>query len=279
MTFHAAKNRLLCHYCGFSSTVPDRCPQCDGKLKYVGAGTQKVESELLGIFPGVDIIRMDADTVTRSNSHDRLLSRFRDGKAHILLGTQMVAKGLDFENVTLVGVLSADTSLYMSDYKAHEKTFSLITQVVGRSGRGAKPGRAVIQTYTPEHDVIRLASRQDYDGFYEREIALRNALGSPPVRDLIAVFATGIDETAVFAACKIIKGSLEGYFRGDSDVSLLGPAPAAVPRINNRYRYRLLVSCKNTKRVRDTVAHAIRSFSRDKAGRGVTVYADTDIYD
>ena len=279
MTFHAVKNRLLCHYCGLSYPLPERCPECGGKLKHIGFGTQKVEAELLELFPDIEIIRMDADTVTRSNSHDKLLSRFREGRAQILLGTQMVTKGLDFENVTLVGVLSADMMLYMSDYRAHEKTFSLITQVVGRSGRGVKPGRAVIQTFTPEHDVIKLASKQDYDGFYEREIALRNALGCPPIRDLISIFASGIDENAVFAACKKLRGTLEGYFRGDSEIKLLGPAPATVLKINNRYRYRLLVSCKNTKSARDTIAHTIRGFSRDKLSRGVTIYADSDMYD
>ena len=279
MTFHSANQRLMCHYCSYSFPVPGACPQCGGKLKFIGAGTQKVESELQELFPGVKTIRMDADTVSRSNSHDKLLSRFREGKAQILLGTQMVTKGLDFENVTLVGVLSADSSLYMSDYRAHEKTFSLITQVVGRSGRGEKPGRAVIQTFTPGHDVIQLASKQDYDGFYEREIVIRQVLGSPPVRDLMTLAATGLDEAAVVSACYRLRGALEGYLRGQKGIKLLGPAPAPIPKINDRYRYRLLVSCVNTKQVRDTIAHTIREFSRDKHSRGVSVYADADVYD
>ena len=157
MTYHTAIKRLLCHYCGYSIPTADICPECSGKLKFIGAGTQKIEKELNDLYPEIRIIRMDADTTTRINSHDKLLSSFRKHEADILLGTQMVTKGLDFENVTLVGVLSADTSLYMSDYRANEKTFSLITQVVGRSGRGEKPGRAVIQTFTPEHKVITLA--------------------------------------------------------------------------------------------------------------------------
>jgi len=191
----------------------------------------------------------------------------------------MVTKGLDFERVTLVGVLSADMSLYMSDYRAHEKTFSLITQVIGRSGRGEKPGRAVIQTFTPGHDVLELASKQDYDGFYEREMEFRLALGSPPVSDLLSLAATGIDENAVLSACKKMRAALADYLRGEKGVKLLGPAPAPVPKINNRYRYRLLVSCVNTKRIRDTVAHTIRELSRDKTTRGVTVFADADLYD
>ena len=156
MTYHTAIKRLLCHYCGYSIPTADICPECSGKLKFIGAGTQKIEKELNDLYPEIKIIRMDADTTTRINSHDKLLSSFRKHEADILLGTQMVTKGLDFENVTLVGVLSADTSLYMSDYRANEKTFSLITQVVGRSGRGEKPGRAVIQTFTPEHKSSRL---------------------------------------------------------------------------------------------------------------------------
>jgi len=222
---------------------------------------------------------MDSDTVTRTNSHDKLLTRFREGQAQVLLGTQMVTKGLDFENVTLVGVISADMSLYKGDYRAYEKTFSLITQVVGRSGRGEKPGRAVIQTFTPGHDVIKLASKQDYDGFYEREIVLRRTLGSPPVRDLLTIAATGNDESAVLGACNAIRSVLEYHFIGKSGVKLFGPAPAPVPKVSNRFRYRLLVSCENTKRVRDTIAHTIREFSRDKRSRGVTVFADADVYD
>ena len=278
MTYHSANERLLCHYCGYSLPLPESCPECGGKLRFIGAGTQKVESELRELFPAIGIIRMDTDTVSALNSHEKLLSRFQDEKASVLIGTQMVTKGLDFENVTLVGVLSADLSLYMNDYRAHEKTFSLITQVVGRSGRGEKPGRAVIQTFTPGHEVITFASRQDYDGFYEREIALRRVLGSPPVRDLLTVTASGIDETAVLAACVKLKGVIEGYLCGGG-VKILGPAPVPVSKVNNRYRYRLLVSCENTKRVRDTIAHTIKAFSRDKQGRGVSVFADADSYD
>ncbi|MCL2249780.1 MAG: primosomal protein N' [Oscillospiraceae bacterium] len=279
MTFHVSNRRLLCHYCGFSIPEPNTCPDCSGKLKFIGAGTQKVESELLEIFPDIKIIRMDADTTSRKDSHDRLLSEFRKKKAEILLGTQMVTKGLDFENVTLVGVVSADMSLYMSDYRAGEKTFSLITQVVGRSGRGEKPGRAVIQTFTPENRVITLASKQDYDGFYESEIELRKALGSPPVSDLIGLSVTGADENNVIAACAKLRQALAGYLRGESNVKILGPAPAIVSKIKKKYRYKLIVSCINSKNIRETIAHIIRAFSKDKDIKGVTVYADVDIGD
>jgi primosomal protein N' (replication factor Y) len=279
MTFHSSNNRLLCHYCGYSIYTPADCPQCTGKLKFVGAGTQKVESELIEMFPDISIIRMDADTVSRKDSHNKLLSRFRENKAQILLGTQMVTKGLDFDNVTLVGVISADSMLNIGDFRAHERTFSLITQVVGRAGRGDKTGRAVIQTFTPDHEVIALASKQDYFGFYEREIALRHALSSPPIRDLISITATGIDEKMVVSACGRLLSSLKNYFSDVSNIKLLGPAPALVPKVKNRYRYRLLVGCENNKKARDIIAHSIKEFMRSKHSKGIVVYADADIYD
>ncbi|MCL1835732.1 MAG: primosomal protein N' [Oscillospiraceae bacterium] len=279
MTYHSANGRMLCHYCGYSLPLPPACPDCDSSLRFVGAGTQKVEAELLEIFPDASVIRMDADSVSRLNSHEKLLSKFREGGAQILLGTQMVTKGLDFENVTLAGVLSADSMLYMSDYRAYEKAFSLITQVIGRSGRGGKQGRAVIQTFNPRHEIVLLASRQDYDGFYERELALRETLGSPPVRDLISLAVSGLNEMAVISACSALKEMLLGYFRGARGVKILGPAPAYVAKVNNRFRYRLLISCDNNKKVRQTVAHVMRLFTGDIRSRGVTVFADTDPYD
>ena len=279
MTYHISNRRLICHYCGYTISTPDNCPDCSGKLKYIGAGTQKIEVELNELFPDISIIRMDADTTTRINSHDKLLSDFRKQKAQILLGTQMVTKGLDFVNVTLVGVISADLSLYTSDYRSNERTFSLITQVVGRSGRGEKPGRAVIQTFTPENRIITLASKQNYDGFFENEISMRQLLNSPPVRDLIALTTTGSNESKVLASCNKVKIALQGYFRGENSINLLGPAPTAVSKVNNKYRYRLLVNCENNKRVREVIAHVIREFARDNSNRGVTVVADVDVYD
>ena len=276
MTYHSSNKRLVCHYCGYSLPIPSGCPECNGKLRFIGTGTQKVETELHTLFPGISIIRMDADTVGRKNSHDKLLSHFRNRGASILLGTQMVTKGLDFDNVTLVGVISADSMLYMGDFRAQERAFSLITQVVGRSGRGIKDGRAVIQTFSPEHDVILLAAKQDYVAFYEREIALRETLGSPPAHDLFSVTVSGIDESSVTLASAMLGATLGNYFSGDKMVKLLGPAPAPISKIKNTHRYRILISCDNTKAVRDTIAHTIREFSREKAGRGITVYADSD---
>ena len=279
MTYHSANGRLMCHYCGHSMPEPERCPDCGGRLKYIGAGTQKVEEELRERFNGARVLRMDADTISAANPHTKILRDFREGKADILLGTQMVAKGLDFPNVTLVGVVFADLSLYINDYRAHERTFSLITQVVGRAGRGGLSGRAVIQTMTPGHEVIRFASRQDYDGFYEHEIARREAVGAPPFRTVLTVAVSGLVEEAVLRGGAMIRDSLRRYLADEAEISVLGPAPVAVVRVNNRFRYRVTLMCRNTKRVRDTVAHTVREFSKDSKNRGVAVYADIDPFE
>ena len=175
LTYHSANRRLMCHYCGWSQPLPERCPSCGGLLNFVGAGTQKVEEELRALFPGTRVMRMDADTVSAAHSHQAMLDQFRRERIPILLGTQMVAKGLDFENVTLVGAVSADQLLYTGSICASERAFSLLTQVVGRAGRGEKAGRAVVQTFTPDSDVVRFAAAQDYDSFYAQEAAIRQA--------------------------------------------------------------------------------------------------------
>lgn len=279
MTYHSANRRMMCHYCGHSIPEPDSCPECGGRLKYIGAGTQKVEEELKEMFSGVRVLRMDADTVSAANPHTKILREFCEGRADILLGTQMVAKGLDFENVTLVGVVFADLSLYINDYRAHERTFSLITQVIGRAGRGMLSGRAVIQSMTPENEVIRLASRQDYDSFYDHEIARREAAGAPPYRTVMTVTATGLTEEAVLRGCAVIRESLKRYLGDEQELSVLGPAPASIARVNNKFRYRVTLMCRNTKRIRDTVAHTVREFSKDSKNRGVSVYADIDPFE
>ena len=279
MTYHSANGRLMCHYCGHSMPEPELCPECGGRLKYIGAGTQKVEEELRERFNGARVLRMDADTITAANPHTKILRDFREGKADILLGTQMVAKGLDFPNVTLVGVVFADLSLYINDYRAHERTFSLITQVIGRAGRGGLSGRAVLQTMTPGHEVIRFASRQDYDGFYAHEIERRTAVGAPPVRSVITLAVSGLVEENVLRGCVRIRDSLRRYLEAEPDITILGPAPAAVVRVNNRFRYRVTLMCRNTKLIRDTVAHTVREFSKDSKNRGVAVYADVDPFE
>ncbi len=281
LTYHSANGRLMCHYCGHSEPAPRTCPSCGGTLHTVGAGTQRLEHALEERFPGVPVLRMDADAVSATHTHEALFDRFQKEKIPILVGTQMVAKGLDFENVTLVGVISADASLYVDDYRAAERTFSLLTQVVGRAGRGSKTGRAIIQTYTPENDVILAAKRQDYDAFYQQEITLRQLRGCPPFRDLFVLTASGAEEGAVLRTCMRLRQTLESWLSrpGSPPVLLLGPAPAAVAKVNNRYRYRLTMSGKNNKTLRTLVGDLLRCAMSDSYNRGVSVSADINPLD
>lgn len=283
LTYHSANGRLMCHYCGHSERLPDHCPECGGALNFIGVGTQKVQEELESLFPGVEVLRMDTDTISASQSHEALLSRFEKEKIPILVGTQMVAKGLDFENVTLVGVIAADLALYVDSFRAAERTFSLLTQVVGRAGRGGKTGRAVIQTYTPDNDVIRYAASQDYDSFFEQEIDLRKLMEYPPFRDLFVLTASGLNEVSVLRACQQLRRSLERWIAvwpsPENRPRLLGPAPAAVAKVNHRYRYRLTLMCQNTKEVRGLLAQMLRAANRDKENRGVSIFADVNPYD
>lgn len=283
LTYHSANGRLMCHYCGYSERAPKVCPECGGTLNFIGAGTQKVQEELQNVFPGTEVLRMDTDTISATHTHEKLLSRFEREKIPILVGTQMVAKGLDFPNVTLVGVVAADLSLYVDDYRAGERTFSLLTQVVGRAGRGEKIGRAVIQTYTPENDVIVCAARQDYDTFYEQEITLRRMRNCPPFCDLFVLTASGRMESAVLQTCMRLRRSLEGWLSRPPldrlDAQLLGPAPASVAKVNERYRYRLTLACRNTREVRAMVAYLLRCAQADKENKGVSVSADVNPLD
>lgn len=276
LTYHSVSRRLICHYCGHSRRPDDECPECGGVLRYLGVGTQSVESELKELFPGTEILRMDADTVAPAGSHEKLLDRFREERIPIMVGTQMVTKGLNFENVTLVGVLSADQSLYAGDYRAGERTFSLITQVVGRSGRGAKPGRAVIQTYTPDNEIIVQAASQDYDAFYHTELALRRLQNTPPFTDLFAVTVSGLVEERVGASCRTIRRRLDALLAGRGDVRILGPAPLAVVKVNNRYRYRVMIAASPGAHVRGVIASVVMEAGSDKAFSDVSIYADND---
>ena len=220
---------------------------------------------------------MDTDTVTAARSHEAILEEFRRGKAPFLVGTQMVAKGLDFENVTLVGVVLADQSLFVDDFRAGERTFSLLTQVVGRAGRGEKAGRALIQTFTPEHDVLRFSARQDYDSFYRTEIQLRRLRREPPFRDVFLITASGLNEGAVLRASVQFRQALEGALgQLDQEWQLLGPAPAAVAKINDRYRYRLTLTAQNSRALRQLLAALLRAAHQDRENRGL--YADLNPY-
>lgn len=274
LTYHSANKRLMCHYCGYSQKVDDTCPECGGALSYVGAGTQMIVEELSERFPGVEVLRMDADTVSGAGSHEVLLDRFRDDKVPIMVGTQMVTKGLDFPNVTLVGVISADQALYCGDYRASERTFSLITQVVGRSGRGETPGRAVIQTFTPKNEVIMQAAAQDYDSFYRSELELRRLQSCPPFADLFCLTAVGLVESDVLHCLNTAKHILSKQLCESACLRILGPAPLPVVRVNNRFRYRLIVSCKDTKDIRGLLGDIIIYCSKNRKFKGVTLFGD-----
>ncbi|MDR2670314.1 MAG: primosomal protein N' [Oscillospiraceae bacterium] len=277
LTYHAANDRLMCHRCGYSEKRPDACPDCAGPFRPVGTGTQKVEEELRALFPGVEMLRMDADTTAGQGAHAKLLARFREGRVPLLIGTQMVTKGLDFENVTLVGVLDADQALHTGEFRAHERAFSLITQVVGRAGRGEKPGRAVIQTFTPDHPVLAAAAAQDYEAFYRDEIALRQAVGLPPFCDIVTLVFSGTDPERVQHACLRLRRAV-GQTGRRLFAQMLGPVPALVWKVNNRYRYHMTLTGHYDKAVRGYVGGLLTAFREDGQNRGVHLYADVNAY-
>lgn len=283
LTYHSANNRLMCHYCGHSQSAPERCPECGGPLKTIGTGTQKVQEELEFLFPDMPTIRMDADTVSAVNTHEKILERFQKEKIPVLIGTQMVAKGLNLPDVTLVGVLDADLSLYTGGFRAGETTFNMLTQVVGRAGRGDSPGRAMIQTLMPEHQVIRLAARQDYGGFYDLEINLRRVQNAPPFGDIAAIVFLGQEEAAVLRGAAKLRDSLTACLRQpeyrEERCTVLGPAPCVVPKINYNFRYQLTLRCRMTRNLRLLLAYLLRQFSKDRANRGVSAFVDVNGFD
>lgn len=281
LTYHSRNGRLMCHHCGYSQPMPETCPECGGThLKLIGSGTQSIEDELQELLPEAQILRMDADTTEGRVSHEKLLDSFAKGKADILLGTQMVAKGLDFDNVTLVGVLEADLSLYCGDYHATERTFSLLAQVVGRAGRRTRPGRAVIQTYTPEHPVIQAAASQDYDAFYEQEILTRQALKAPPFADQFVFRFGGTDEHTVQQAAQVFAKALATQLAQTPDVepTVLGPVPAPIAKLNKRYFYTVSFRGRATNNSRALVSRMLAAYDRWPGSRSLTVSADIDPY-
>lgn len=283
LTYHSANQRLMCHYCGYSQPAPERCPDCGGPMKTLGTGTQKVQQELEYLFPDMESLRMDTDTVSAANTHEQILTEFQQRGVPVLIGTQMVAKGLNLPNVTLVGVLDADLSLYTGGYRAGETTFNMLTQVVGRAGRGDAPGKAVIQTLVPKHSVIRLAARQDYEGFYNQEIELRRVQNAPPFGDIGVITFSGQEETAVLRGAVKLRDSLNSCLNlpeyRNERCSVLGPAPCAVPKINYHYRYQVTLRCRMSKNLRLLLAHLLRQFAKDKANRGVSAFVDINGYD
>ena len=274
LTYHAGARRLQCHYCGYSQRTATVCPDCGGELRFTGDGTERIEQQLEEMFPGTETLRVDTDSVVAAGSHDALLSRFREEHIPIMIGTQMVTKGLNFEDVTLVGVLSADQSLYCGDYRAAERTFSLITQVVGRSGRASRPGRAIIQTFTPENQVIKFAAEQDYEGFYRQEIDLRRVQKCPPFTQIIALTVTGAEEHTVLRCCKEIKKLLHHALGTRLNTDILGPAPYPVVKVAGKFRYKLILRCQPDREVRAAVSKILIHSNTQKEFRGVAVYAD-----
>ena len=283
LTYHSANNRLMCHYCGHSQPVPQRCPSCGGPLKTMGTGTQKVQQELEYLFPDMETDRMDTDTVSAVNTHEKILEHFRQEKSPVLIGTQMVAKGLNLPDVTLVGVLDADLSLYTGGFRSAETTFNMLTQVVGRAGRGDAEGRALIQSMVPEHPVIRMAAKQDYDSFYDMEINLRNLQNAPPFGDYATVTFSGQEEAAVLRGAAKFRDSLNSCLKQPSykeeSCTVLGPAPCVVPKINYNFRHQLTLRCRMTKNLRALLAHLLREFSKDNTNRGVNAFIDVNGFD
>lgn len=278
LTYHKANGAVICHYCGYSHALGNICPSCGSRfLMMKGTGTQRIEDEISELFPTARILRMDADTTAAKNAFESKFKAFAAGEYDIIVGTQMIAKGLDFPNVTLVGVLRTDNSLYAGDFRAYERTFSLITQVVGRGGRGGKRGRALIQTFTPEHYVLNLAANQNYPDFYAEEIELRQAMLYPPFCDIVVIGLTSlIDEECSRAALRI-RDMLEKRHTEDCpDIPLriLGPTRNVIGKVNGRYRWRLILKCRNSTPLRRLVEQTLKEAGADKSFRNTAVFAD-----
>ena len=277
MVYHKSAHKLLCHYCGSQlDPPPARCPACGGKLQYRGFGTQKAEEELAKLFPEARILRMDQDTTAAKDAHEKLLAKFARHEYDIMVGTQMVAKGLDFEDVTLVGVLGIDSLLFAQGFRAYETVFSLITQVVGRSGRAKDPGFAIIQTTDPDNPVLNLAAAQDYDAFFEQEIAYRKLGLYPPFCGLCVVGFAGPKESEVARASARFAALLgrQAAKQPDLPLRVLGPTPGSIEKINDSYRYKLTVKCRNDRRFRDLIRETLTLYEQEKLPGKATVVVD-----
>ena len=276
LTYHKVNNSLICHYCGFRKPMPHTCTKCGSRFIYSsGTGTQRIEDEIKQYFPQARILRMDADTTMSKYSYERRFKEFANNEYDIMVGTQMIAKGLNFENVTLVGVLLIDKSLYAGDYLGYEKTFSLITQVVGRSGRGSKKGRAYLQTYSPDHYVLELAARQDYKGFYEQESEVRRALIFPPFCDLCMVAFSSGDEHELEAAAERFRDMLcSETAKAGSSMPAIILGPTAGGRINGSFRAKIIVKCRNNRKFRDMLRFVMLSAYKLPEFRKVSFYVD-----
>ena len=276
MVYHKSAHKVLCHYCGSQMEPPTVCPTCGGKLQYRGFGTQKAEEELAKLFPDARVLRMDQDSTAAKDAHEKLLAKFADHEYDIMVGTQMVAKGLDFEDVTLVGVLGIDSLLFAQGFRAYENVFSLITQVVGRSGRAKDPGVAIIQTTDPDNPVLNLAAAQDYDAFFEQEIAYRKLGLYPPFCGLCVIGFAGAKEVEVARAAArfaVLLGQ-QAAKQPDLPLRVLGPTPGSIEKINDTYRYKLTIKCRNDRRFRDLVRSALELYEQEKLPSKATVAVD-----
>ena len=281
MTYHSIEGHLKCHYCGYTERVSTVCPDCKStSVRYFGSGTQKLEEEIYQMFSDTQVIRMDNDTTTTKMSHERLLKQFAKPGCSILLGTQMIAKGLDFKEVSLVGVISADSSLFVGGYNGAEKTFSLVTQVCGRAGRGEIPGYAVVQTYHPEHYAILAAKSQDYESFYQNEIVFRKNVKYPPFSEIINVIFTGTDEKRIFEMAdgikQIMTEKVDFYGERKDYIAMYGPTPCGVAKIRNQYRYHILIKCTRADRVQTSFSEAVKALILANTKNDITVTVDVN---
>ncbi len=278
LTYHSANRRLMCHYCGYSQNYTDVCPECNEKaVTYSGFGTQRIEEELADIFPNARILRMDADTTMARYSYQDKLTAFAKGEYDILLGTQMVAKGLDFPHVTLVGIISIDQQLYNDDFRSSEKAFDLLTQVIGRSGRGDYKGKAYIQTVLPDNDIIELSAAQDYESFYKTESLIRKSMVYPPFCDICSITFSSEQYNKSLASAKTFFEMLKNAVTGDySDVKInvLGPIQPRVNKISNKYRNILTIKCKNNKRFREMMSNLLVQYMKNAQNGGATAVVD-----
>ncbi len=277
LTYHSANHRMMCHHCGFSQGIVQKCPQCGGHFKQVGIGTQKLEEAIHQRFPDIATLRMDMDTISAVNTHEKMLKRFQDEKIPLLIGTQMVAKGLNFPNVTLVGVVDADGSLALEHYKAAENTFNMITQVVGRAGRGQLAGQAFLQTANPNSTVLELASKQDYQGFYQLEIPMRKLQNCPPFSTVFTIHFSGLFEERVRMGANRFRSSLEvALAQSPETVTLLGPVPEIITKINNQFRYAMTMMGHNTKYTRHLLSTTLKEFMANGDNKGINAYVDVN---
>ena len=275
LTYHMASSEMRCHYCDYKAPVPTRCPHCGSRyIKYFGSGTQQVEAELIKTFPGIKVTRMDIDTTSRKNSHQKILADFSSGKTQVLLGTQMITKGFDFPNVTLVGVIAADTTLNLPDFRAQEKTFQLITQVAGRSGRGDKKGKVIVQTYSPEHYSIIHAKKHDYKSFYKKEIEQREIIGYPPFSKLVRIIISGHKEQLVMTLAEEIGEELKNNFK--DNITLFGPAPAPIERIKKRFRWHIILKGEDLELLRKAAWEIYLKYSNLKEYNQLRIIIDIE---